>query len=253
MGPAEGMSRRRGGSGGRCSISADVLRAPPRRGRVCLREAHMADLSSHSEARRGRVRDARGRAVSVLDPITMHLFGRRGSIESAKLEAIAEELEPGMGRRKKLVVWLVIPVVLLTIGGVTASIVIEGRPAWNDLISTVTNPVFLTPQLFCAIGLPWMIAHQARRKRTGRAMRVMLKHRTCPHCGYNLLGLPADETDGSTICPECASAWRLDAPGDPGEAAGAAPPRAHVGVMVGLVVLTLLGVLAMFGLLMARL
>jgi ribosomal protein S27AE len=39
----------------------------------------------------------------------------------------------------------------------------------------------------------------------------MLEHRRCPHCGYDLRGLPDESNDGATICPECGSAWILAA------------------------------------------
>ena len=32
----------------------------------------------------------------------------------------------------------------------------------------------------------------------------------CPHCGYDIRGLPTDPEDGATICPECGCAWQLD-------------------------------------------
>jgi hypothetical protein len=38
----------------------------------------------------------------------------------------------------------------------------------------------------------------------------MLKHRRCPHCGYDLRLLPIDSNDGATVCPECGCAWSLD-------------------------------------------
>jgi transcription initiation factor TFIIIB Brf1 subunit/transcription initiation factor TFIIB len=37
----------------------------------------------------------------------------------------------------------------------------------------------------------------------------MLKHRRCPHCGYDIRGLPVDPQDGATVCPECGCAWEL--------------------------------------------
>jgi uncharacterized Zn finger protein (UPF0148 family) len=40
-------------------------------------------------------------------------------------------------------------------------------------------------------------------------MDSVLEHRHCPHCGYDIHGLPPDEADGTTLCPECGCAWRL--------------------------------------------
>ena len=51
----------------------------------------------------------------------------------------------------------------------------------------------------------------ARAVRPKRVRAVMLRHRRCPHCGYDLRMLPTDPTDEVTICPECGCAWRLEA------------------------------------------
>ena len=39
--------------------------------------------------------------------------------------------------------------------------------------------------------------------------RAMLNHLRCPHCGYDIRGLPTDPEDGVTVCPECGCAWQL--------------------------------------------
>ena len=38
----------------------------------------------------------------------------------------------------------------------------------------------------------------------------MLKHLRCPHCGYDIRGLPTAPEDVATECPECGCAWRLE-------------------------------------------
>jgi predicted RNA-binding Zn-ribbon protein involved in translation (DUF1610 family) len=53
----------------------------------------------------------------------------------------------------------------------------------------------------------WFSSRFVRRK---KVCRTLLRHSRCPHCGYDLHGLPADEEDEATICPECGCAWRLD-------------------------------------------
>lgn len=40
------------------------------------------------------------------------------------------------------------------------------------------------------------------------AARAMAADGVCPACGYGVAGVPAG-TDGLTICPECAAAWRV--------------------------------------------
>jgi uncharacterized protein YbaR (Trm112 family) len=44
----------------------------------------------------------------------------------------------------------------------------------------------------------------------GRVRRVMLEAALCPSCTHALDGLPEME-DGCVVCPECGSAWRVDA------------------------------------------
>ncbi len=46
-----------------------------------------------------------------------------------------------------------------------------------------------------------------------RLVRLMLEHRQCPACDYNLRSLPM-EHDGCTVCPECGAAWRMPREGD---------------------------------------
>ena len=53
----------------------------------------------------------------------------------------------------------------------------------------------------------WMVAKAVR---FGRIRSIMLKHRRCPHCGYDLRMLPTDPKDGATVCPECGCAWLID-------------------------------------------
>ncbi len=61
----------------------------------------------------------------------------------------------------------------------------------------------------------------ARAKYGNRVASVMLEHRHCPRCGYDIRSLPADTEDGATVCPECGCAWKLgDADGP--DAAGQA-------------------------------
>ena len=73
-----------------------------------------------------------------------------------------------------------------------------------------------------AIYLPFLIGVfvipllMARHRHAGRVLRALLDHRICPHCGYDLRGIPADPSDGAAVCPECACAWRLAGADDPG-------------------------------------
>ncbi|MHC4481657.1 MAG: hypothetical protein ACYS1C_11915, partial [Planctomycetota bacterium] len=89
---------------------------------------------------RCRIRDARGREVSQLDPMKLHVLRRPGAIEADALERIVEELEPGSAKWRPYLIFAVAAGVVLALGGVVASLAMEGQPAWNDLVSTVTNP-----------------------------------------------------------------------------------------------------------------
>lgn len=152
----------------------------------------------------GRTRDARGRVVKLLDPLPLFALRHHDVVDAEALERIVEELEPG-ARRRRVFVILSLGLVAIVLIGVAVGVAIEGRAAWGDLVSAVTNP-----GLFAAIvgGViaPWIAAREARLR---RVRGVMLRHRCCPHCGYGLEGVPAD-SDAATVCPECGCAWRLD-------------------------------------------
>lgn len=127
---------------------------------------------------------------------------------------------------------------------------IEGKAAWDDLVSTLTNPAFMAPILAGLLSgtcIPWIASRQARwRRLTG----AMLKHRICPHCGYGLAGLPVDPSDGATVCPECACAWDLDAAQHVAAIGHPVQSRPLIWITLGLVGLTVLGVVFMLVLVM---
>jgi hypothetical protein len=187
--------------------------------------------------------------VSTLDPLRLHLLGRGDVIDAEALERIAEEIEPGArGRRRltRMILFIVLPAILvLTFGGIALDISMEGRPAWDDLLATLRSPAMIGPAvacLFSAVYFPLVAAQQARSR---GALAAMLRHRVCPHCGYGLAGVPANPADGATICPECACAWDLAAGQDPAAPAHPVPSRPLVWIMLGLVGLTVLGVVFM--------
>jgi len=204
-----------------------------------------------------RIRDARGRSVRTLDPLRLHVLGRGDVIDAEALERIAEEIEPGARSRRRLtriVLFVFLPVVfLLTFGGIALDISIEGRAAWDDLISTLTSPAMIGPAvacLFSGVYLPLFASRQARSRRT---IAAMLKHRICPHCGYGLVGSPADPSDGATVCPECACAWDLDAAQHVAAIGHPVPSRPLIWITLGLVGLAVLGVVFMLVLVMRSL
>jgi hypothetical protein len=156
----------------------------------------------------GHIKDARGRKVTQLDPIALHLLRQRNVIDADALQAIVNEKGvriPG-GERAALIGGFC--GMLLVIGLFTHALITGGI---RHAASTVPVPVLY---LLC---LPWIIWFSIKRKRFGNAAAAMLKHFRCPHCGYDIRMLPADPTDGATVCPECGCAWKL---GDARETGG---------------------------------
>lgn len=161
------------------------------------------------ESKTTYITDARGRLVDMIDPINQSLVRRHGGIDGETLGRLAEEIQPGARRR---LCW-VIPIVL---GGLVIALAIlalnsrtNGRLNWDELVDRIMNPVYLPVGAYMLFVLPWTII-QEKRKRKNKTYAVLLKYLRCPHCGYSLQGLSVDATDGATVCPECACAWKLD-------------------------------------------
>lgn len=159
-------------------------------------------------ASRRWIEDRRGRRVRLLDPMTLQLLHRTDAIDRETLDRILNELEPGLARRMK---WLLIPPVLAL-----AAMALFYGALWAIGASTLRasltraltpNPGIYLTILFTAVIAPLMAA----RKLRARAPAIMLRHLLCPHCAYDLHGLPEDEADGATVCPECSCAWDLHA------------------------------------------
>lgn len=195
------------------------------------------------------IKDARGKPVAQLDPVALHVLHRYDQIEAEALHEIVETLEPGTARLRRYTI-LMIPGVLACMAALIAVLYYTGdASARSDLISTITNPAIMVPNLVCCILIPWMTTRQARLKRVRFAL---LQHLRCPHCGYDLRGLPVTPEDGATVCPECGCAWLLE---DEAIAAGLAADAPAVGLQGkrgALIAVLILGGLALLGLLMFR-
>lgn len=150
----------------------------------------------------GRIKDARDRRVTQLDPVALYLLRQHHVIDAESLHAIAEEkgVRITAGERFAL------------LGGLCGALVV---------ISLFTHAL-LTGDIRDASGakmagllwlcsIPWIIWFAIKRKRFSAIAAAMLKHCHCPHCGYDLRMLPVDPADGATVCPECGCAWRLAA------------------------------------------
>lgn len=152
------------------------------------------------------VKDVRGRSVTLLDPYSLHLLRRHDVIPAEPLRRIAEEIGSGLPKETRGFLYVFVPalifatiVFLIRVGDLTLS----GR-----LIDIFDRHSVLLLSVW-----PWALFFwlTAKRRRWGRIRRAMLRHLRCPHCGYDMRGLPTAPEDGATICPECGCAWRLDA------------------------------------------
>jgi hypothetical protein len=156
------------------------------------------------DAKKLLVKDARRRRVTMLDPYTLHALHRYDSIPAETLHQIAEEIGSGLQSRWYRRLWFsmaacVVLLAILATGCVIAMI----RGGLFALLDRGLPPFLVT--LFATLWL-WLFA---RRQRFLRTRDVMLKYLRCPHCGYDIRGLPTDPADGATVCPECGCAWRL--------------------------------------------
>ncbi|MHC4610542.1 MAG: hypothetical protein ACYS7M_09375, partial [Planctomycetota bacterium] len=154
-----------------------------------------------------RIRDARGRLVTQLDPVNLHVLHRYELIEAEALHDIVEDLEPGTANRRRHLILVAPGLIAALVAGIAALYYFSDAAARRDLVDTLTNPAITVSSVFCCIVIPWITARQARMK---HVRFVMLEHRRCPHCGYNLHGLPTAPEDNATVCPECGCAWRID-------------------------------------------
>lgn len=148
----------------------------------------------------GRIKDARGRKVTQLDPVVMYLLRRHHWIEADAPRAIANEKGvriTGVERASLFVgvVGALLVISLFTIALITGDI--RNAPYANS-----AGLIYLCSS-------PWIVWYASKRRRFGHVAAAMLKCSRCPHCGYDLRRLPTDPADGATVCPECGCAWQL--------------------------------------------
>jgi hypothetical protein len=153
----------------------------------------------------GRVKDARGRTVSRLDPVKLDLLGRRSPVPPKTLRSMTDQIMPGARRQRLFQALSVASSVLLIIGG--NFVYFHYFSVWKGL-DPVGTTIYIVQAAVIVTG-PLLAFRMAKSRYAGRIVSVMLTHRHCPHCGYDLRGLPSDARDGATICPECGCAWRL--------------------------------------------
>ena len=151
------------------------------------------------------IKDARGRRVTQLDPVELRLLRRHDIIDAEALRAMAEEIGSGLTdqQRKYARVFLIAAAILLLVFIIhTVDVCIRGQ--WLEIFD------FSQIAFFNLFFWPIVLWARARQVRFRKIRKVMLAHRHCPHCGYDLRGLPPDEHDGATVCPECGCAWRVE-------------------------------------------
>jgi hypothetical protein len=165
----------------------------------------MAKRQPPTHRQAGRIRDARGRLVTQLDPVIMHLLHRHEVIEPETLQEIAKQVGIGTTQVTRVMFWIV----LFGVAFLAVLIPILSIMYVNGWINLFSFALSLAPpsSVWIAVAVFWFGTRNVRHQRIGT---VMLRHLRCPHCGYDLRMLPADPADGATICPECGSAWRLD-------------------------------------------
>lgn len=153
----------------------------------------------------GRIKDARGRPVSQLDPVKLHLLNQHSIIPAQTLRSMADQIMPGARRQRLIQVLSVALGFLLVVGGTI--IYFSHFSTWKGF--DPVNVTIYVIQVAVILSGPLLAFRLARAKYVSRVASVMLEHRHCPHCGYDVRGLPADPEDGATVCPECGCAWKL--------------------------------------------
>lgn len=139
----------------------------------------------------------------MFDPYTLHVLRRHDVIPAEPLADIAAAVGSGLTRlaRVCLVVGVVcalpgvIAFVVHVVRIIRAGSMVWPLPMWLLLANAWVVPFAI-----------WIAACHARKR---HIRSIMLKHLRCPHCGFDIRGLPVDPADGATVCPECGCAWPL--------------------------------------------
>jgi hypothetical protein len=166
----------------------------------------MAETESRARPKTGHIKDARGRKVSQLDPVAMHLLRQNHMIAPEDLRRLAVELDAREVKRRPLAVLLAPILVVVWYSLFFGYFYFFSRwRGWDPVLIGFATFYFLFP--FARV---YYAFRKARRARWARICDVMLRHLHCPHCGYNIRGLLPDPVDSATLCPECGCAWQLD-------------------------------------------
>ena len=150
------------------------------------------------------VLDARGKSAKVLDPYLLYRLHRYDVIPAEPLASIAHDIGSGWAQTGRIIFSFVWPTVFVCM-------LIAHFRKWGGGFGVASRELSLWLVLLgifvVNITLVWVFS---RLGRLPRVCRIMLAHMRCPHCGYDLRGLPIDSSDGATVCPECGCAWKLE-------------------------------------------
>ncbi len=180
----------------------------------------MAKRTPSTTQQAGRIKDAHDRRVTQCDPVELHLLNQRSIIPAETLRSMADEIMPGARRQRLVQVLFSAFSILFIVGG--SIIYFSYFSSWKGF--DPVNVSFYVIQALIIVSGPILAFRMARAKYRSRLASVMLKHRHCPHCGYDIRDLPSDPEDGATICPECGCAWKLCDAAQPEAASQAEQP-----------------------------
>ncbi|MHC4141369.1 MAG: hypothetical protein ACYSUF_05615 [Planctomycetota bacterium] len=169
--------------------------------------------------RTNHVKDVRGRRVSQLDPVALQLLRRQEPIDADTLEAITSEKGVRITtlERGALILGILSMLALL---GFAAALLVQGT-SWGGIARRLGPTTYL-------FVWPFIVWGTLKRRRWGKIPAAMLKHSRCPHCGYDLRGLPLTPATARRSAPSAAAPGGSDrcSPGP----TGAGPLRAEPAV-----------------------
>lgn len=148
-------------------------------------------------------KDARGRAVTFLDPYELKLRRRYDVIPAEPLRSMAENIGFGLPNYQRRMYILCVLLFFTCVIFLVIWKVVRGR-------GMDAAERFLWPANLAVFALGAVQFWRSGRRARGRYIcAVMLEHRRCPHCGYDIRRLPPAPEDGATVCPECGCAWKV--------------------------------------------
>jgi hypothetical protein len=138
----------------------------------------------------------------------MHILRQRGAMSPDVLGDIAWQVGIGITKANRALWWISL-VGVLAFCLLAPVLIVMFVKGWINRPSLVAS--FLPPStVWLGLLALWLGTRSVRHQRIGT---VMLRNLRCPHCGYDIRGLPTDPDDGATVCPECGCAWALDKAG----------------------------------------